>query len=92
MTRFWTSFSFCSSCARSRERRFNCDSIYSIELDFVLFCTSLRLFSLSEIQRWIVSLCDSFYVLFRPRSAISHLPAVVSIIANSLSVTWCGYS
>ncbi len=60
-----SSFSSCSSCARDRERRFNCDSIYSIKLDFVLFCTSLRSFSLSEIQRWIVSLCDFLYVLFR---------------------------
>jgi hypothetical protein len=60
-----SSFSFCSSCVRDRERRFNCDSIYSIELDFVLICTFLRSFSLSEIQRWIVSLCDFLYVLFR---------------------------
>jgi hypothetical protein len=82
-----SSFSFCSSCARSRERRFNSDSIYSTELDFVLFRTLLRSFSLSEIQRWIVSLCDFFYVLFRSRSAISHLSAVPPIIADSLPHT-----
>jgi hypothetical protein len=79
-----SSFSFRSSCARSRERRFNCDSIYSTELDFVLFRTFLRSFSLSEIQRWIVSLCDFFYVFFRFRSIIFHLSIVVSIIAKSL--------
>jgi hypothetical protein len=79
-----SSFSFCSSCVRSRERRFNCDFIYFTELDFVLFRTLLRSFSLSEIQRWIVSLCDFFYVFFRSRSAISHLSTVVSIIAESL--------
>jgi hypothetical protein len=82
-----SSFSFCSSCVRSRERRFYCDSIHFIELDFVLFCTLLRLFSLSEIQRWIVSFCDFLYVLFRFRSAIFHLSTVVSIIAESLSHT-----
>jgi hypothetical protein len=80
-----SSFSFCSSWARNRERRFNCDSIYFIELDFAFFCTLLSLFSLSEIQRWIVSLCDFFYVLFRFRSIIFHLSIVVSIIAKSLS-------
>ncbi len=79
-----SSFFFCSSCACSRERRFNCDFIYFIKLDFALFCTFLRLFSLSEIQRWIVSLCDFFYVLFRFRSIIFHLSIVVSIIAKSL--------
>ncbi len=42
-------------------------------------------FNLSETQRWIVSLCDFFYVLFRLRSAISHLSTVVLIIAKSLS-------
>jgi hypothetical protein len=84
-----SSFSFCSSCFRNRERRFNCDFIYFTELDFVLFCTLLRLFSLSEIQRWIVSLCDFFYVLIRflrfLRSTIFHLFIVVLIIAKSLS-------
>jgi hypothetical protein len=80
-----SSFSFCSSCVRSRERRFNCDFIYFIKLDFVLFCTFLRLFSLFEIQRWNVSLCDFFYVFFRFRSIIFHLSIVVSIIAKSLS-------
>jgi hypothetical protein len=82
-----SSFFFCSSCVRSRERRFYCDSIHFIELDFALFCTLLRLFSLSEIQRWIVSLCDFLYVLFRSRSAIFHSSAVVSIIAEPLSHT-----
>jgi hypothetical protein len=79
-----SSFFFCSSCVRSRERRFNCDSIYSTKLDFVFFWTFLRSFYLSEIQRWIVSLRDFFYVLFRLRSNIFHLSIVVSIIAKSL--------
>jgi hypothetical protein len=82
-----SSFSFCSSCDRNRERRFNCDFIDFIKLDFVLFCTLLCLFSLSEIQRWIVSLCDFVYVLFHSRSAILHLSTVVSISAKSLSHT-----
>jgi hypothetical protein len=60
-----SSFSFCSSCARDKERLFNCDFIYFIELDFVFFCAFFRLFSLSEIQRWIVSFCDFLYVFFR---------------------------
>jgi hypothetical protein len=80
-----SSFSFCSSCFRSRERQFNYDFIYFTKLDFVFFCTLLRLFSLSEIQRWIVSLCDFLYVLFRSlRSIILHLLIVVLIIAKSL--------
>jgi hypothetical protein len=80
-----SSFSFCSSCVRSRERRFNCDSIYSTKLDFVLFRTLLHSFNLSEIQRWIISFCDFFYVFFRSRSIIFHLSIVASIIAKSLS-------
>jgi hypothetical protein len=82
-----SSFSFCSSWARDRESRFNWDFIYFIELDFVLFCTFLRSFSLSEIQRWIVFFVIFSTFFFAFRSTIFHLSTVVSIIAKSLSHT-----
>ncbi len=57
------------------------------EIDFARWLDFILLFSLSEFQRWIVSLCDFLYVFFRSRSTISHLSTVVSIIVESLSHT-----
>jgi hypothetical protein len=90
-----SSFSFCSRWAHDRESRFNWDSIYFIKLDFVLFCTLLRSFSLSEIQRWIVSLCDFLYVFFRVSFSyfsfidcrFDHCEIIISHYFFSLTIT-----
>jgi hypothetical protein len=81
---------FLSHCCAIKSEQWSFRVFYlSTRWDWFRSSTRLRFYHLAclEFSVRLFSLCDFFYVLFRPRSAVPHLPAVAPIIAGPLPHT-----